>query len=629
MFENRKARRARIGGSKKGAAIAGATVAAAALTAGLATPVAAPAQMSVEDVRLLASSEVPTYVVGPLLSLAAGLGLLNVTLPLPGNLGFTLEPVTAVGSDPKRIYDAINTAAPTPNNGPGGICEFGGDPCRLVPLLADASGTATVRALNAMWSSAAGETPDGYTPFDKTTTTSLVSVLINNSLRPNGGILSRFAPLLNPLGVDTSPVKAGVLPLGAGPTFQSGVIDLTWAYNPAADFPVTLNPFSLMNSALAGLPPASFWSAAAGVGDGIDGFTRLIDQFNQAQFFNPNSQDIAPTVIGTRPRENALTSGLGVDFVYPGIPSLIVADDFYPFKGFTFTYETAGWWRQVIGTNTKLLPTPWAVDRLPLLTLMDIPSNLVNSVLTAIKSPYLLGSPLADILEPAAKILVNIGYPDVITPADIASKPDLALQPTEGPPPNGGGGYRPYDRAFGDVDSPGELKKPSPLDAVPFGWFNNPGMTAEQTAAVPGDVWNAFTGAIKAQFEKPLWGILVPNPAIPPTPPTAAKVAAAPAPAAVAAPAPVVQSAPVLNGPQAPEPTAAPAPAAVAAPAPLVQSAPTLDEPQADDAAPVSVALDNDTAQDAAPVPRTSAVPGDHSDDDTGRAGGKNRRGAR
>lgn len=57
---------------------------------------------------------------------------------------------------------------------------------------------------------------------------------------------------------------------------------------------------------------------------------------------------------------------------------------------------------------------------------------MINPLLKAINSPYLLGTPEADILTPVLKILVNVGYDDVPDPAaaldDELSEPDAELR---------------------------------------------------------------------------------------------------------------------------------------------------------------------------------------------------------
>ena len=170
-------------------------------------------------------------------------------------------------------------------------------------------------------------------------------------------------------------------------------------------------------------------------------------------------------------------------------------------------------------------------------------------MLSAVNSPFLLGNPAADALEPALKILVNIAYPDVVTPSE--------------------GGT--YNRTF--------LQS---AIQTPFGSVQP--LTPEEKKAVPGDVWNAFVGGVEEQLAKPFLGIIVPNPAK--SAATTAAAAATPVKPVAASPAAAVEvSAPaVAPGVSAPvAPVAAPVEGSVPAapvgdPAPVVKvSAPVAD----------------------------------------------------
>ncbi|WP_431237959.1 PE-PPE domain-containing protein [Mycolicibacterium aichiense] len=106
-------------------------------------------------------------------------------------------------------------------------------------------------------------------------------------------------------------------------------------------------------------------------------------------------------------------------------------------------------------TYSTLVPTD-----LPLLEPLRLPSRILNAVFKAAKIPITLGTPLADALQPALSILVNIGYTDVQTPSE-------------------GGTYnRTYDQSS---------------QYVPF--LSQATLTPQEWAAVPGDVVKAlFTG---------------------------------------------------------------------------------------------------------------------------------------
>ena len=64
-------------------------------------------------------------------------------------------------------------------------------------------------------------------------------------------------------------------------------------------------------------------------------------------------------------------------------------------------------------TYSTLVP-----DDLPLLEPLRLPARLINAVLGALNIPITVPARLADALQPAAEILVNVGYTDVQTPTD-------------------------------------------------------------------------------------------------------------------------------------------------------------------------------------------------------------------
>ncbi|STZ25750.1 AAA ATPase containing von Willebrand factor type A (VWA) domain-like protein [Mycolicibacterium aichiense] len=145
-------------------------------------------------------------------------------------------------------------------------------------------------------------------------------------------------------------------------------------------------------------------------------------------------------------------------------------------------------------TYSTLVPTD-----LPLLEPLRLPSRILNAVFKAAKIPITLGTPLADALQPALSILVNIGYTDVQTPSE-------------------GGTYnRTYDQSS---------------QYVPF--LSRATLTPQEWAAVPGDVVKAlFTG-----FRDVLSG----KPTTTPVPVPEPSVTAAAAPALAAVPSPSAKS---------------------------------------------------------------------------------------
>lgn len=378
------------------------------------------------------------------------------------------------------------------------------------------------------------------------------AIYINNMLRPDGGLVSRFPDLAKLFGINpTMPTVAGTGPNKDGASVYAWSTDVTWAYNPMADFPVTANPFSLANAMFGAIPPPSLIKILM---DDTPIETKLDAVLNTA----------GGTIYGS-------------DLVISAAPYTQIPLDDRALKPALIGYLTTaapakpGGFAQgayaVLDAPQYVYPEQTgSALTLPITYPMYLASALVNPLLKAVSSPYLLGTPTADILTPALKILVNIGYNDVITPDKLNTEP-----------PNGVGYtyaqliYGAYDRSF---------YQNTPDKPTPFAWFNNPAVTPEEMAKVPGDAWTAFTDALKAQSEKPGFGILVPNPDVAPEPtPTAGAVSVA----AQAVPAAAV-SAPV---------EAAPVSAPVDSdPAPDAQDVDPLADATADDtpAAPVTTA---------------------------------------
>jgi len=412
MGATKVARKLRSGGRPVAKlAVMGVTVAtAAAVAVGSATPAAA--------------LDVPqqVYTAGPLLNLLPLLGVDTLTIPLGvlpvvGDTSLILDFVP-IEYDSQNIYNTVN-ALPFAKRGTFSsiydrVIGAPADPTTQFPaVLGSGIGTRNlVEAYRAQISSVSGNTPPGYTPFQPVpganpTQTNQALLYLRNPLRPNGGIDARFAPLLNLFGVDTTLPAAGVN-TGTGLKLNTATLDVTWAYDLFSDFPVTLNPFSLVNSLLTFLPV----NLAGGVS--LEALDTTAAGVNVA------------SVLGIL---NRLSGGIaGVD-------------------------DGKAWY----GT---LLP-----NDLPILEPLRLPSRVINAVFGTD-----LGTPFADALQPAFTILVNTGYSDVVTPADIAADPTLADT------------YQPYDRTFLTSATPEPFLSVNPL--TPAEWVQ-----------VPGDVVRAlFTG---------------------------------------------------------------------------------------------------------------------------------------
>jgi len=400
------------------------------------------------------------YTAGPLLNLLPLLGVDTVPVflgdvPLYGPTTLILHFVP-IEYDTPNIYNTVNALPFSRRSGIGTqpydrILGAPADPPGQFPsVLGSGIGTLnTIKAYRAQISSINGSTPPGYTPYQPVpganggTITNQALLYLRNPLRPNGGIGPRFDSLFSLFGLDSSLPDVGEIPGESGMGLNTATLDVTWAYDLFSDFPVTLNPFSLVNSLLTVLPV----NLAGGVS-------------LQALDLTTAGVNIAGTL-------GILRRLTGVAPITPG----------------------QAWY----GT---LLP-----NDLPILEPLRFPSRLINAV-TGLN----LGTPLADALQPAAKILVNIGYSDVVTPAQIAADPTLAET------------YQPYDRTFLTSATTEPFLSVNPL--TPAEWLQ-----------VPGDVVKALIGGFVSVFAPGLAGGAASQPAT-----TAAVRAAATTARAITAP---------------------------------------------------------------------------------------------
>lgn len=147
------------------------------------------------------------------------------------------------------------------------------------------------------------------------------------------------------------------------------------------------------------------------------------------------------------------------------------------------------------GTTSTTYST-FVPNDLPLLEPLRLPSRILNQVFKATGVPITLGTPLADALQPALSILVNIGYTDVQTPSE-------------------GGTYnRTYDQSS---------------QYVPF--LSRATLTPQEWAAVPGDVVKALVDGFRDVLSgKPTSAPTVPDPHAPVLDPPVTVTAASAAP---------------------------------------------------------------------------------------------------
>lgn len=382
---------------------------AAAVTA--ATVTVSAGAMAPAAMQATAAAENAAYLTGPLPSLLDVLGVdinqliagvippdIQAIINLLGVDGFTTIPWSAQGIN-NTVDDLAFQVISVPFVGPIARTRVG------VVAGVGAGAYATNRAYRALISSASGRPWEGFDPLlpaSPTNQTNLVLAFVLNPERPNGGILTRFAPLLKVFGFDAYTPPAGEV-TSTGIRLNASTVDVTWAYAPNSDFPVTLNPFAVANSLFAALP-TNLMGGFDVAGDNLSDAATAIGLF------------VGGAVVGTAP----------------------VGRPYY------FTLNP---------------------NDLPLVEPLRLPSRIINLI-----TGWQLPTPIADALEPAARILANVGYTDVVTPMDLANDPQLVAA-----------GYQPYDRTFSAADA----ATPTPL-------YSRAPLTFDEWLRVPGDVLTAL-----------------------------------------------------------------------------------------------------------------------------------------
>lgn len=432
----------------------------------------------------------------------------GVTIPITINLDITADLYLKNLKRPttKSLYNTL-AAMPQQNTGCGGKTLDGtkvvdsnpATTCRFAVMMGTSG--ATRMLANAYSTEIAGvedptSNPSGYLPFTaspgstaaKPTETNQLLAFLQNPLRPNGGMLSRFPALSKMIGQNPDMPAAGLYKSPDGTiTLNTTTLDATWAYDPTADFPEVFNMFSIINSLNAILP------------------INLTGGLSTTQ----------PFVLANSAGKVAATAdiGLGLAGLFQIAVSPVPVPNVAPYNELKTFYLPMAPGQAYYAT---IVP-----KQLPFYNLFRLPSTAINAVLARFDQNLRIGTPIINALEPATRILVNTGYDDVITPNEL----DMADPNSTTGQTYAQEGYQAYDRTFLTSGV-----------TTPFGSVDP--LTKEERKQVPKDVFAALGTGFKQMFSTPGFGFIVPAPSKSAASAVAATTAPSnPAAARVAAPA--------------------------------------------------------------------------------------------
>ena len=349
------------GPAAKLAVLGAVAVTAGAMVAGL-TPPAAEADVTFGAVAT-----------GPLFRVAQALGVTSIDIPdidvlgtITINLDYALSVPTVLADDVNAFpFGGFTPVISTFKRQPGGT---------LGAAILGGSGLGAYQAgiaYEALLASAKGNTPAGYTP-----------------LVPSGKVNS----------VTGEPCTSGL-------TCVQGVnvtnLALAQVNNPGtpngglyARFAPILNLFGVEAVSQGGMSGSSTGVALNAATVGLALGYNLMSDFPAT--LNPFSlaNSLLATALPTNFLGGATLAGTSEDVIYAKLGALAALNLS------STTYGT-------------LAPTD-----LPLLEPLRLPARLVNAAFQALGVPITVPTPLADALQPAAEILVNVGYTDVQTPSE-------------------------------------------------------------------------------------------------------------------------------------------------------------------------------------------------------------------
>ncbi len=349
------------GPATKLALLGAVAVTAGAMVAGLTAPVAE------ADVTFGAVAT------GPLFRVAQALGVTSIDIPdidvlgtITINLDYALSVPTVLADDVNAFpFGGFTPVISTFKRQPGGT---------LGAAILGGSGLGAYQAgiaYEALLASAKGNTPAGYTP-----------------LVPSGKVNS----------VTGEPCTSGL-------TCVQGVnvtnLALAQVNNPGtpngglyARFAPILNLFGVEAVSQGGMSGSSTGVALNAATVGLALGYNLMSDFPAT--LNPFSlaNSLLATALPTNFLGGATLAGTSEDVIYAKLGALAALNLS------STTYGT-------------LVPTD-----LPLLEPLRLPARLINAAFQALGVPITVPTPLADALQPAAEILVNVGYTDVQTPSE-------------------------------------------------------------------------------------------------------------------------------------------------------------------------------------------------------------------
>ena len=356
----RRVRRGRVSAAKM-TVLGAVAVTASAMVAGLTAP-AAEADIAFDAVAT-----------GPLFRVAQALGVTTIEIPdvdvlgtITINLDYALPFPTVLADDVNAFpFGGFTPVLSTFKRQPGGT---------LGAAILGGSGLGAYQAgiaYEAMLASAAGNTPAGYTP-----------------LVPSGKVNS----------LTGEPCTSGVSCVQGINVTNLAVAQVNNPGTPNgglyARFAPILNLFGIEAVSQGGTSASSTGIALNAATVGLALGYNLMSDFPVT--LNPFSltNSLLATVLPTNVIGGATLAGTSDDVIYAKLGALATLN--LP----STTYGT-------------LAPTD-----LPLLEPLRLPARLVNAAFQALGVPITVPTPLADALQPAAEILVNVGYTDVQTPSE-------------------------------------------------------------------------------------------------------------------------------------------------------------------------------------------------------------------